>query len=166
VTSTVRLADSGRAVGYNMPVMSRISALLGLYAAVWAGLVGGVSFVAAPALFRAGSITRERGIDAVSAIFSVFSLIEALLASGLIVLALVARPVPVLVWFLVAAVVAIVAVENLVLMPAMAERTALVVSGADLPASSMHLYFVMAEAAKAAMLLALPVALLVWRPRP
>lgn len=136
----------------------------GLFATLWAGLVIGVSFIATPALFRAGTITRESGIDAVAAIFSVFTRIEVAMALGLIGLAVLARPLPLMVWGLVAIALLAVAVENLALMPVMSERAARIAGGTELPASNAHMMFVLAEALKTLALLAVPLALLVSRP--
>lgn len=130
---------------------------LPLVAALWLGLLLGVSFLAAPVKFQAASLALPVALDVGQVTFALFSRVEWAVAALTAVCLLIARPgkgaaaifLPVL---------AIVLLQALWLLPVLDARLEAVIAGNPPPPSSHHLVYIAADAAKALLLAALAVA--------
>ncbi|WP_037859167.1 hypothetical protein [Streptomyces sp. NRRL S-340] len=129
---------------------------------VWLGMVLGISFLEAPLKFRAPGVTIPIGLGIGRMVFRALNLVEALLAVVVIVaVALGGAPAPVTA--LTAAVAVLLLVQLVLVRPRLNRRSDRVLSGAeavDGPRSHDHLVYVALEIVKAAVLIALGIALL------
>lgn len=121
---------------------------------MWFGLVVGLSFIEAPLKFRAPGITLELGVGIGRLMFGMLNRIEIGLALAAIIAYLwggagrAARSL-----FAVAVIILI--AQTLWLLPVLDDRAERVIAGAAAPFSYHHLLFIILEAIKAVMLLAL-----------
>lgn len=120
---------------------------------LWAGLVLGLSFIETPLKFTAPGITLPLGLGIGRQVFKVLNWIEI----GLVVVTLAAHG-PIRMSVLKRAplllVAAIVAAQTLWLLPAMDERTTVVIAGGDPGESYHHVLYVFMEVTKLLMLFA------------
>ena len=138
-------------------VPARLSqALTVLAAAVWLGMVIGVSFLATPVKFQAPSLSLPVALEVGRVTFGLFSRVEwvfAVLLAVSVALPGAGRGAR----LLTAAVLALVAVEAIWLLPALDARVEAVIQGRPEPASWHHLLYAVAETAKAVLLAVLAV---------
>lgn len=138
-------------------VPARLSqALTVLAAAVWLGMVIGVSLLATPVKFQAPSLALPVALEVGRVTFGLFSRVEwvfAVLLTVSVVLPGAGRGAR----LLTAAVLALVAVEAIWLLPALDARVEAVIQGRPEPASWHHLLYAVAETAKAVLLAVLAV---------
>ncbi|HTV17207.1 MAG TPA: hypothetical protein VMG12_01010 [Polyangiaceae bacterium] len=121
---------------------------------LWAGLVLGLSFVETPLKFRAPGITRELGLGIGRLVFATLNRIELVLAVAVL-----------LAWWperrrwstrgLLAGLGAILLAQTLWLLPVLDARALAMIAGETLVPSSHHVLFVIVEAVKLGLLLAL-----------
>lgn len=126
---------------------------VGLFAvaAVWAGLLLGVSFLATPAKFLAPSLSLSVALDVGRHTFAVFNKLEWLLAATVLLMAFGARAR--LSAMLVIAVCLVVVVETFWLLPLLDQRAGLIILGQQPPASNRHSLYILLELAKLAALI-------------
>lgn len=130
-------------------------------AAVWIGMLVGLSFIATPAKFLAPSLTLPVALDVGRHTFSVFNRVEWAFSVVLLLFVLV-RPCG---WIsasgaIVAALV--VAIETLWLLPLLDARVGLIIAGEHPAPSQHHTLYIGLEAAKVVALLVV-VANMAWR---
>lgn len=120
---------------------------------LWAGLVLGLSFIETPLKFTAPGITLELGLGIGRQVFKVLNWIEiglaavTLAAHAPIRMSAIKRT-PLLL------VIAIVAAQTIWLLPALNERTNIVIAGGDPGESYHHILYIIMEATKLLMLFA------------
>lgn len=132
-------------------------------ALMWAGIVIGVSFIATPAKFGATSLSLPVAIEIGRQTFRVLHYWELGLAAVTIALLLWRRPArPIVIGSVLA--IGVLAVQLLVLMPALAPASDSVISGGESTRALLHWVFIASEAAKVAILLV--TAYLATRPPP
>lgn len=112
---------------------------------LWSGLVLGISFVAQPAKFGAAGLQRDTALSVGRRIFRAMHAVEAVFGAAALML-LAGAPAPVL--RLVAAAVAILALQATVLMPRLSRRVDQVLAGQVLPKSADHMVFAVLELIK------------------
>lgn len=127
-------------------------------AALWLGVLLGVSFLATPVKFQAPSLDLPTALDVGRVTFALLSRTEWALCALLAGAALLApRPWR---WAGVAILALALAVQALWLLPVLDERVGRIIAGETVPATSHHFLYIAVEAGKAALLLALSVAAL------
>ncbi|WP_019631678.1 hypothetical protein [Actinomadura atramentaria] len=126
---------------------------------VWFGMVLAISFVEAPLKFRAPGVTVPIGLGIGRLVFRALNLAEAVLAVAVVV-AVAAWGPPVAVAVLTGVAAAVLAVQLGAVRPVLNRRSDRVLAGEDPPRSRAHLVYVVLETVKAAVLLALGVAVL------
>jgi hypothetical protein len=120
----------------------------------WLGMVLAISFLEAPLKFRAPGVTIPVGLGIGRLVFRALNVVEAVLALAIIA-AVAAGSASAAVTGLAAAAAALLAVQVAVIRPRLSRRTALVLTGADLPRSRAHLFYIAAEVVKVAVLIGL-----------
>jgi len=129
---------------------------------VWLGMVLGISFLEAPLKFRAPGITVPLGVGIGRLVFRALNRVEIVFALALLVAAAV-KPepwsTPITVW-LVVALSAVLVLGAGVLRPLMDRRVTRGAVGEGKPRSRMHLWYVLLECIKVALLIWLGIALL------
>lgn len=131
-------------------------AALGIFlilAAVWAGAIIGVSFIATPVKFQAPSLTIPVGLEVGRYTFRLFARVELVFLIALIITAFVARPRRITVVAL-AIVAGAILVERYWLLPALDARVSQILAGGPISFSSSHWVYAALEAVKAALLIA------------
>jgi len=123
-----------------------------IVAALYAGLVLGISFVATPAKFAAKTLSLAAGLDAGQAIFHTMAVVEWVLIAILAVLVLFGRSSPAMIVML-AAVAVMRLLEDLWLLPVLDQRVAAVVAGSDSPAGPHHTIYAFFDVSKFVLLL-------------
>lgn len=129
------------------------AAALAFLAVLWLGLLLGVSFLATPVKFQAQSLSLPVALEVGQVTFSLFAKVEwalALLTAGWLAAGRPGRSETVLVL----PVLAIVALQAFWLLPVLDVRLEAVIAGMPPPPSGHHIIYIVAEAAKALMLLA------------
>jgi Domain of unknown function (DUF4149) len=136
---------------------------LGALIMLWAGVVIGVSFVAAPAKFGAPGLSLPVAMEVGRREFGVLNLGEIALAVVTLALAAYARPER-SIWLGLALAAVVVAVQALWLLPVLDARAEMIIRGETPAPAPWHSVYIGAEVAK---LLALLVVgwLALWRPR-
>ncbi len=119
----------------------------------WAGVVFGVAYVAAPAVFTAASVTRQVGIDATRHSFTLLNRAEIVLA-GLSLLLLLRSAAGRIAISATVLACAIVALETLWMLPTLDRRADIVMRGAEPPPSPVHTLYVVGDSVKVLALLA------------
>lgn len=114
---------------------------------VWAGMLGGISFLEAPLKFRAPGITLELGLGIGRLVFTALNRVELVLAAIVIVGGVLTRPSAAGVAALAVAVV-LLSTQTLWLRPALNQRTARVIAGEPVPPSRLHATFIALEVVK------------------
>ncbi|MBW8482706.1 hypothetical protein [Actinomadura parmotrematis] len=126
---------------------------------VWAGMVLAISFLEAPLKFRAPGVTIPVGLGIGRIVFRALNLAETALAV-VVVVAVAAGSPPAATVVLTACLAVLLAVQLGVVRPRLNRRSDRVLAGEDLPRSHGHLVYIVLEAAKLALLVALGVTLL------
>jgi MFS superfamily sulfate permease-like transporter len=119
---------------------------------LWAGVLIGVSFLAAPAKFTAPTLSLPVAMDVGRQEFGTLNLVEAGFAVVTLALAFVVRPSR-LVWVGLSLAVLIVAVQGLWLLPVLDARAELIIQEQTPPPAPWHTLYVAIEFAKLAALL-------------
>ena len=119
---------------------------------LWAGVVIGVSFLAAPAKFAAPSLSLPVAMDVGRQEFGTLNLVEAGFAVVTLAFAVVVRP-PRLVWLGLGLAVAIVALQGLWLLPVLDARAEMIIQNQTPPPAPWHGIYIALEITKAAALL-------------
>ena len=114
---------------------------------LWAGVVIGVSFLAAPAKFAAPSLTLPVAMDVGRQEFGVLNLVEVGLAAVTLALAFLARPARPI-WLGLGLAAAIVALQALWLLPVLDARAEMIIEGQTPPDAPWHTVYVVIEIAK------------------
>ena len=133
--------------------MSAAAAAVTAVAFVWLGMVVAISFVEAPLKFQAPGVTVLIGLGIGRLVFRALNTAEAIFAMT-IVPVLAAGSLPVRVVVPLAAAVAVLAAQLLLVRPRLSRRSSAVLAGQDAPRSHAHYAYVGLEAVKAAALLA------------
>ncbi len=120
---------------------------LGALILLWAGVLIGVSFLAAPAKFAAASLSLPVALDVGRQEFTTLNLVEIGLAVLTLALAALARPARAI-WIGIAIVVLIVATQTVWLLPLLDARAALIIQGGTPPAAPWHSLYVLVEVLK------------------
>ncbi len=114
---------------------------------LWAGVLIGVSFLAAPAKFAAPSLGLPVAMDVGRQEFGTLNLVEIGIALGALALAALARPAR-RVWLGLGIAALIVAAQSVWLLPLLDARAALIIQGQTPPPSPWHTLYVLAEVLK------------------
>ncbi|WP_280371674.1 hypothetical protein [Nocardia wallacei] len=124
---------------------------------LWLGMVLAISFLEAPLKFRAPGITLALGLGIGRLVFRALNIAEAVLATLLVVAALVVGPSGATwAWLIAAAVV--LAVQVVVVRPPLTRRSDRVLAGEDGPRSTAHYWYIGFEVLKVIALIGLAVA--------
>ena len=118
----------------------------------WFGMTAGVSLLATPARFAAGSITRPVALDVGREVFSVLNKAELALLVALLVLVRVSGQARRFL-LLAGGLAVIVIVQSAWLLPELSSRTDLVLAGQTLPPSNAHAAYSILELTKLGLLL-------------
>lgn len=122
-----------------------------LVPALWLGFVLGISFMEAPLKFRAPGVTREVALSIGRVVFRALARVElALLALEIAALWAIGWPAPPLGWL--AALAAVVVLQQAWLLPALDRRAAAVVEGRAVQGRALHHFYVAGECAKVVLL--------------
>lgn len=124
-----------------------------ILAAVWAGAIIGVSFIATPVKFQAPSLSIPVGLEVGRYTFRLFARVELCFLIGLIVTATVARPQRITV-FALAVVTTALLLERYWLLPVLDRRVSQILTGGAISFSASHWLYAAFEAVKAALLIA------------
>jgi hypothetical protein len=127
-----------------------LAALAGL-TFLWAGMVLGVSFLAAPVKFQAPSLTLPVGLDVGRHVFGVFSKVELLWAVLVVSVSPWSRPDR-LVRIALIVVLGVVAVQTLWLLPVLDARVEVLLAGETPQPAPYHLVYIVLEGIKLAAL--------------
>ena len=127
---------------------------------LWAGMVGGISFLEAPVKFRAPSLTRAVGLDVGRHVFGALGRVEigAALLTG--VLAAGASVGPAWRWGLLALLGGLVLAQRLWLWPVLSERARRIAAGESPSTSYHHILFIGSEVVKVLLLVGVGVSVL------
>lgn len=128
---------------------------------LWCGMVLAIAFLEAPLKFQAPGITRELGLGIGKLVFSALNGVELALAFILTIVIFVVSGTRI-VRFVFGAIALILLLQTFWLIPVLMNHADLIVSGATPPDSSIHIFYVVFEALKVILLLALSV-LLNWK---
>jgi hypothetical protein len=133
--------------------MTRIDVVVAALAAFWLGLVVAISFIEAPLKFRAPGLTIRVGLAIGRVVFRALNAAECVLASALVVL-MVAGDLSTAAVAAVTAACGCLAIQLVVVRPAMMRRTDAIREGAEYAGRSrLHLAYVAAECIKALVLI-------------
>ncbi len=133
--------------------MGWLRAALPALVLLWAGVVIGVSFLAAPAKFAAPSLTLPVALEVGREEFGALNLVELVLLAATLVLALLVRPGRVVSTGLALAGL-IVVLQWLWLLPVLDARVEIVLQGGTPPQAPWHTLYVVVECVKLLALLA------------
>ena len=134
------------------PRSESMSQALGALILLWAGVLIGVSFLAAPAKFAAASLTLPVAMEVGLHEFGTLNLVEIGLAVLGLALAALARPARAI-WIGLCIAALIVATQALWLLPLLDARALVIIEGGSPPAAPWHLLYVVAEVLKLLVLL-------------
>ena len=136
---------------------------LGAWIMLWAGVLIGVSFLAAPAKFNAPTLTLPVAMDVGRQEFGTLNLAEIVLAAVAVALAAYARAERTI-WLGLGIAAAVIVVQALWLLPLLDARAEMIIQGETPPSAPWHTLYIAIEVSK---LLALLVVgwLALWRPR-
>ena len=118
----------------------------------WLGMVLAISFLEAPAKFRAPGVTVQLGLGIGRVVFRVLNRVELVLLM-LVIVAVAIAPQTALLWCT-GALAALLAVQLGMVRPALNRRSDRVLGGEEMPRSSVHLVYVALEVVKVALLIA------------
>lgn len=136
---------------------------LGALIMLWAGILIGVSFLAAPAKFNAATLTLPVAMDVGRQEFGTLSVAEIALAAVTLALAAYARAERTI-WYALAIAAGVVILQALWLLPVLDARAEMIIRGETPPSAPWHTLYIAIEILK---LLALLIGgwLALWRPR-
>ena len=117
--------------------MSAAAAAATAVAFVWLGMVLAISFLEAPLKFRAPGVTVPIGLGIGRLVFRALNVIEAVFAV-IILVAFAAGSLPVRVVVPLAAAIAVLAAQMLLVRPRLSRRSHAVLAGQDAPRSHAH----------------------------
>lgn len=120
--------------------------LLGVLAIFWAGMILGVAFIATPAKFLAPSLTLEAAIEVGQATFHVFNKIECGFGAACFFLGYLFKRKKEYALLMSACILLL--IETVYLLPSLDRRIALLLAGEEVPASKVHLFYVLCEIGK------------------
>ncbi|MCM6775139.1 hypothetical protein NDR87_24885 [Nocardia sp. CDC159] len=121
---------------------------------LWLGMVLAISFLEAPLKFRAPNVTLAIGLGIGRLVFRALNTAETVLALALLISAFLAR-VSGATWVWLAAAVAVLAVQILIVRPPLTRRSNRVLAGEEGPRSHAHYWYVGLEVAKVVTLIGL-----------
>ncbi|WP_040782765.1 hypothetical protein [Nocardia pneumoniae] len=124
---------------------------------LWLGMVLAISFLEAPLKFRAPGVTLPLGLGIGRLVFRALNIVEAALATLLVVAALIVAPGPAT-WSWLGVAVALLGIQILVVRPPLTRRADRVLAGENLPRSHAHYWYIGLEVAKVVALLGLAIA--------
>lgn len=136
---------------------------LGALIMLWAGVLVGVSFLAAPAKFNASTLTLPVAMDVGRQEFGTLNLAELTLAVVTLALAAYAR-VERTIWYGLAIPAGIVILQALWLLPVLDVRAEMIIQGETPPSAPWHTLYIIVEVLKLLILLIIGW-LALWRPR-
>jgi hypothetical protein len=137
--------------------MKRLAVLLQrIVPPLWCGMVLAIAFLEAPLKFKAPGITRELGLGIGKIVFSALNNAELALAVILAV-AIFAVASHKTARFVFGVIALILLIQTFWLIPVLMNRADVIISGSTPPDSSIHIFYIVFEAAKATLLLALTV---------
>ena len=137
---------------------------LGALIMLWAGVLIGVSFLAAPAKFNASTLTLPVAMDVGRQEFGTLNLAELTLAVMTLALAAYAR-VERTIWYGLAISAGIVILQALWLLPVLDVRAEMIIQGETPPSAPWHTLYIAIEVLKLLALLTIGW-LALWRSRP
>ena len=128
---------------------------------LWAGFVSAISFMEAWLKFRASGITLPLGLGIGRLVFSALNKMEILFALSLIGNLVFAKQINHFLkkWYFVCP-LAILIIHTVWLLPALDIRAIDIINGIKVPASNLHIYYIISELIKVTTLIVLGVALL------
>lgn len=126
-------------------------------ATLWLGTLLGVSFLATPVKFQAPSLDLPTALEVGRVTFALFAKVERLLAAVLVAAALLAAPGRAGHLAGSGILTAILALQGFWLLPVLDWRLGIIVAGDPVPSSNHHFIYVVAELAKALVLLVVSV---------
>lgn len=119
----------------------------------WAGMIASISFIEAPLKFRAPGITQALGLGIGKKVFKALNRVELVLALIAVVYLILVGVVTAAMLILAAAIV-ILLFQTFWLLPTLARRADLVISGKFPPRGRVHILFILCEIAKLFLLIA------------
>jgi hypothetical protein len=122
---------------------------------LWAGMLIGVSWIATPVKFAAPSLTTPVALEVGRVTFHLFNTIEWALAILLLIVAFINRARGGMPLLFAAVIAVLVLLQTVWLLPLLDERVAIVIAGGTPPASSLHLWYIIIEAVKLLLLIAI-----------
>ncbi|MER2996751.1 hypothetical protein [Pontibacter populi] len=127
---------------------------------LWVGFVSAISFMEAWLKFRAPGVTLPIGLSIGRLIFSGLNKVEWFFGLASLVLIIGSGSLGITTSFLLFIPILILLLQTIWLLPAMDKRAELVISGAQLPKSVLHFYYIGAELVKVVLLFSFGVTLL------
>lgn len=124
---------------------------------LWLGMVLAISFVEAPLKFRAPGITVPLGLGIGRLVFRALNSVETTIAAALLAATALVRPSAPTWWWLSTALAAL-AIQLLVIRPALTKRSDRVLAGENLPRSHAHYWYIGLEILKVIVLIGLAIA--------
>ncbi|WP_378734109.1 hypothetical protein [Nocardia brasiliensis] len=131
--------------------------ILWLFPMLWLGMVLAISFLEAPLKFRAPGVTLALGLGIGRLVFRALNIAETVLAGALAVATLVVVPAAGT-WGWLAAAVAVLAAQLLLVRPPLTRRADRVLAGEELPRSHAHFWYIGLEVVKVVALIGLAIA--------
>jgi hypothetical protein len=120
-------------------------------AALWLGLILGVSFLATPVKFRVRSLERAVALEVGHATFKLFNRIEWITLAALVIATLLLGA-SISLHVEVAAIILVLLLQTFWLRPALGHRTAAIIAGQSPSVSAHHIFYITGELAKCALL--------------
>ena len=114
---------------------------------IWLGMIIGISFLEAPAKFKAPSVTLEIGVDIGRYVFGIFNKVECILALTMAIFVLIIKQSGRLL-ILLGVVWLSLALQTVWLLPVLAARSELIIQGQTPPPSVSHTIYVVLEVIK------------------
>ena len=121
---------------------------------IWFGLLGGISFLEAPLKFQAPGITLGLGLGIGRLVFGVLNKIEIVLAILLLLSSVKSRVRGNFAKVSIAAILVILLLETVWLLPVLDVRAQAVIDGTGAPYSGLHVVYIVLDAVKFVLLLA------------
>ena len=114
---------------------------------VWMGAVGAISFMEAPLKFQAPSISLKTGLEVGQIVFGMLNRMEWVLCL-LMLASLLLAGANKKGWLMSALLGVILAIQSVVLLPALHHRAELIIQGENPPSSPFHFYYIGLEVLK------------------
>ncbi|NDK55786.1 hypothetical protein [Pontibacter fetidus] len=127
---------------------------------LWVGFVSAISFMEAWLKFRAPGVTLPIGLSIGRLIFRGMNKVEWFFGLASLVLIIGSGSLGITTSFLLFIPIVVLLLQTTWLLPAMDKRAEMVISGAELPKSALHFYYIGAELVKVVLLFAFGVTLL------